>query len=53
MNQMDNIEHVNAGEKKTKEGSKQNFIFCPFPHGLGKELATRKKKRKQFRHHLP
>jgi hypothetical protein len=46
MNQMDNIEHVNAGEKKTKEGSKQNFIFCPFPHGLGRESVTRKKKEK-------
>jgi hypothetical protein len=51
---MDNVEHVNAGEKKTKEeGSKQNFIFCPFPHGLGKESATPEKKRKQFRYHLP
>jgi hypothetical protein len=43
---MDNIEHVNAGEKETKEGSKENFIFCPFPHGLGKESATRKKREK-------
>jgi hypothetical protein len=43
---------VNAGEKKANEGSKQNFIFCPFPRGLGKESATRKKKRKKFHHHL-
>jgi hypothetical protein len=41
---MDNIENVNAGKKKTKEGSKHNFIFCPFPHGLGKDSATRKKR---------
>jgi hypothetical protein len=41
---MDNIEHVNAGKKKTKEGGKQNLIFCPFPRGLGKELATQKER---------
>jgi hypothetical protein len=37
---------VNAGKRKTKEGSKQNFISCPFPHGLGKESATRKQEKK-------
>jgi hypothetical protein len=30
-----------------KNGSKQTFVSCPFPHALGKEMATQKQEKKK------
>jgi hypothetical protein len=40
------IDHMNDGERKIKDGSKQTFVSCPFPHALGKEMATQKQEKK-------
>ena len=46
MAQMMITDGINDGKRETKDGSKHNFISCPFPHALGPETATRKQEKK-------
>jgi hypothetical protein len=50
--QMDNIEHMNAGKKKTKKEANRTSYSAHFHMALEKSRRL-EKKRKQFRHHLP